>query len=145
MAAHAPLCSARIFVGGEVAGSGFGPVSTDRREAGAVGGELAKGVGVGGGVPESGQRIDQGLVAKLQEDPATFLAALDQPRVGEDLEVPADPRLALLQNLRDFGDGEFRTRQQSEQTAALIDWRLLAFSESFPTNSPASPGRNDQS
>ena len=51
------------------------------------------------------------------EDPSPLLRALDQAGVAKQLEVAADPRLALPHDLRDFGNRKFgfgKKRQQPQ-------------------------------
>ena len=43
-----------------------------------------------------------------------FLAPLDDPGVGEDPDVPRNPRLALLKQLRKLTDRQFHAREQGK-------------------------------
>jgi hypothetical protein len=102
-------------VSGKVARRSLGPVGADGSEARAVGSELAVGVLVLDGRDQREQRLDQFIGTKLEEHPAAFLSAGDQPCVGEDLEVPADPRLALPENLCELTDRQLHLAQERKQ------------------------------
>ena len=51
---------------------------------------------------------------QLKIDPAAFLAAADQPRVGQDPDVARNPRLALAEQLRQLADRQLHRPQQRQ-------------------------------
>ena len=88
---------------GEIARGGLGPAAADVLEPG----EVARQHGVG-----AGQQVDDGagqgaahvLLAQAEQHPVAFLVAADEARLGHQLEVAADARLALAQDLGQFAD-----------------------------------------
>ena len=60
------------------------------------------------------KRADATLGTKAQENPASFLAALGEARVGEDLHVTRDARLALPENLGELADRKLHRTEKVE-------------------------------
>ena len=52
--------------------------------------------------------------AQRDEHPAAFLAPLGEPRVAQDLDVPAHARLALAQHLRELAHAQLHRAEQRE-------------------------------
>jgi hypothetical protein len=103
-----------VGVGGKIAARRFRPVGSNALEARCIGREQqARGL-VHPAVEQSEHRRAALRVGQGQEHPAAFLAAFHPACVGEDLEVPGDPRLALPENLRKFADGQFHHPQKRE-------------------------------
>ena len=61
------------------------------------------------------QRARRPLLRQPIENPTAFFETLDQARFRHQFQMPADPRLALPQDLRDLADGEFTLREQRKQ------------------------------
>ncbi len=103
-----------LGMAGEIAVRGFGAVGPDGFGARGVGRKQRLGRRVGPAVDQREHRLDAVGFGQRQEDPAAFLAALEGAGVGEDLEVPRNPRLALSQHLRQFADRQLHQAQQRE-------------------------------
>ena len=70
-------------------------------------------------------RVRQG-----QEHPATLLAALEHPRIREDLQVARDARLALSQNMGQLANRKLHNPQQRDDAQpGGIGKRLEAIGE----------------
>ena len=57
-------------------------------------------------------------VGKPEIDPGALAEALDQPGLGHELEMPADARLALAEDLRQILDVELAAGQQRQDAQA---------------------------
>ena len=99
---------------GEIAIGGLGALGADGLGARGVGSEQRLGCRVGPGVDEREHRLDPFGVGKRQENPAAFLAPLEHARVGEDLQMARDPRLALAEHLRELADGKLHQPQKHQ-------------------------------
>ena len=63
---------------------------------------------------QAGQLAALAGLGQAEIHPAAFRRALDQPRLGQQLEVPADARLALAEDARQVLDVELARRQQHQ-------------------------------
>jgi hypothetical protein len=64
---------------------------------------------------------DAAAFAEAIERPASLAIAIDQPGLGQQLEMPRDARLRLAQDFREIGDGQlgFGEQRQDAQARAL--------------------------
>ena len=62
------------------------------------------------------------MLGQAEERPGALAEALDQPGLGQQLEMARDARLRLAQDLGEIGDGQFGLGQQRQDAQA----RLLA-------------------
>ena len=99
-------------------GCGFrGPRGADRGQASKIGFERRRGP-----VGQRAQRVAE-LPRQLArgsavENPASFLRPFKQARIAKQLQVARHARLALTENLGEFGHGQFRLGQQRQQAQA---------------------------
>ena len=62
------------------------------------------------------------MLGQAEEGPGALAEALDQPGLGQQLEMARDARLRLAQDVGEVGHGQFGLAQQSQHAQA----RLLA-------------------
>ena len=65
-------------------------------------------------VDQREHRLDAVGIGERQEHPAAFLAPLEHPGVGEDLEMARNARLALAEHLRQLADRQLHQPQQRD-------------------------------
>ena len=66
------------------------------------------------GVDRARDRLRRRRLAQRHEHPAALLAPFGKARIAQDLHVPADPRLALPQHLRQLAHRQLHRPQQRE-------------------------------
>jgi len=114
----------------EIAVGGLGTFGADRFGTSRVGSEQCLGRPVSPLVNQREQRVDALRFGERQEYPAALLAALQYPRIGEDLQVARDARLALPENLRQLSDRQLHQPQQRDDAQpSRIGKRLESVSQ----------------
>src|SRR6266446_3318855 len=105
-------------VGFEISGGFLGPRGADFGEAAAIIRELS---GLRFARQRSERACQHSCVAAIRgaiEHPGTLFEALEQARIAEKLQMPADAGLALAKDLGQLADGQFRQNQQQKQPQA---------------------------
>ena len=92
----------------------LGTVGADFGQPDRIGIEHRAAVVVEALVDEVGERIGDRSAGQREEHPAAFLVAVDQPRIGKDLDVARHARLALAEHLRELADRQFHRPQQRD-------------------------------
>jgi hypothetical protein len=111
-------------MGFEVAPGRLSPIGADSVQPRRVGGKNLLGVRVDL-ARQCEQRLRASWLCKLEIDPAAFLAAADQTRIGKDSHMPRHAGLALAQKLGQFADRQLhRTQQRKDAQARRIGQRL---------------------
>ena len=98
----------------EIAGRGLGAVGANDLQPRHVGGEQRFRAGVRPAVDQHEHRLYPVRVRERQEDPAALLAPLQDPGIGEDLQVARDARLALAKDLRQLAHRQLHLPEQRE-------------------------------
>ena len=99
---------------GEVAVGGVRALSPDGLDPRGIRGEQRLGRGIGPAIDQREHRLDPLRIGQRQEHPAAFLAALENSRIGENLEVARDARLALPQDLRELANRKLHQPQERD-------------------------------
>ena len=60
------------------------------------------------------------MLGQTEEGPGALAEALDQPGLGQQLEVARDARLRLAQNVGEVGDGQFGLGQQRQNAQPRV-------------------------
>ena len=102
-------------IGFEISGRGGGAGLAHMRQPGGVG--LAQ-IRIGQGRQRGPKFRALAPVGGAIENPASFLEALQQARLAEQLEVPGDTGLRLPDDFDQLTDREFRLPEQQQQTQA---------------------------
>ena len=92
----------------------FRAVGADRIEALRILLEHGAALRICPGRDQADQRAGAVGVGNGEEDPASFLAPLDDSGVGKDSDMPGDARLALVQQLRKLADRKLHSRKQRQ-------------------------------
>ena len=69
---------------------------------------------IGPRVDQCEHRLDAVGLGERQKDPASLLAPLEHPGVGENLEMARDARLALPEDLRQLSDRQLHQPKQRD-------------------------------
>ncbi len=103
-----------LSVGGEIAVRGLRAFCANPLGARSIGFEQGAGRPIRPGIEKREQWLRPLRPGKRHEHPASLLAAVEDARVAENLQVPGHPRLALAEDLCELSDGQLHDAQKRD-------------------------------